>query len=104
MKVTVWKDSASEKVGKTYGFRILHADRAAFFALDWIEIDVEIEGQVHRFELEKAFWTTCPEFRDRDGTIIREWLERNRTLTWEPRKPPKVDLLPLGSGRFRLQA
>jgi hypothetical protein len=107
VEARVSKESASDKVGKRYRIRVLEGDRDRFFDQSWTAIDVEMDGQVYRFELEKAFWTTCPEFRDgKTGPqLIRDWLERhNVPLTWPPSSPPKVRLepVPASKGRFRI--
>lgn len=97
IKARAWNDG-----GSTYGIRVGVANREEFFDRSWTEIEVEIDGQFHRFALTPGFWRRCPEFRDRSRPLIREWLRRHRTLKWAHRNPPQVELLALGDGRFRL--
>ena len=97
MQATAWNDGKS-----TYGIRVGFPNRAAFFDSGWIEIEVEIDGEMHRFGLTSGFWRGCPEFRDRGGPRIREWLRRNGLLGWPKGRPPRVQLIPLGGNRFRL--
>ena len=86
---------------QTYGIRVGNRNRTQYFNEDWTTITVELDGAFHEFNLTDGFWNKCPEFRDRDG-LIRDWLERHKTLDWPTGKPPKVQLVPIGSRRFRL--
>ena len=52
--------------------------------------------------LTPGFWRRCPEFRDCGPPVIRDWLQRHRTLDWPRRNPPRFELVPLGGGQFRL--
>jgi hypothetical protein len=94
MKVTVWNSG-----GTTYGFRVGKPNRDAFFQRAWTEIEVELDGQVHRFNLTRGFWNECAEFR---SPIIREWLVRNGLQRWPKGSPPSLELSPLGNAHFRL--
>lgn len=97
MQASAWNNG-----GNTYGIRVGAANRDAHFERAWTEIEVEIDGQFHRFDLTPNFWTTCPEFRDSGGTVIRDWLRRHHTTDWPSGDPPRFELLPLGGNRFRL--
>ncbi len=97
MRTSAWNNGKN-----TYGIRVGKANRGKYFDPDWKFIEVEIDGRFHRFELTAGFWKDCPEFRDRGKPIIRKWLQRNRSLKWPSRQPPKVELVPLGNGKFRL--
>ncbi len=99
MRVTGWSNG-----GGTYGIRIGSRNRSKFFDVNWTEIEVEIDGEVHRLALTDGFRRKCPEFRDRGGPVIREWLRRNRTLSWPKGPPPSMELTPLGGNQFRLDA
>src|SRR2546422_1595459 len=97
MQASAWHDG-----GSTYGIRVGTPNRQKFFDPSWTEIEVEIDGQSHRFALTASFWNHCPEFRDRGTPIIRDWLHCHKSLTWPRGNPPKVELIPLGNQRFRL--
>jgi hypothetical protein len=99
MEVSAWSSG-----GSTYGIRVGTANRDRYFDPNWTAIEVEIEGEVHRFAVTPAFWKQCPEFRDSGGTVIRDWLQRHGTLDWPSGHPPQFQLLPLGGQRFRLVA
>ena len=98
MQASAWKGGG----GYTYGIRVGSANRDSFFDKSWTEIEVEIDGQAHRFTLTPGFWNKCPEFRDSGASVIRDWLRQNHTLDWLKGKPPQVELIPLGGNRFRL--
>ncbi|HST63312.1 MAG TPA: hypothetical protein VLK84_31670 [Longimicrobium sp.] len=85
--------------GNTYGIRVGPKNRDAFFDQSWTEIEVEIEGEFHRIPITGGFWNQCPEFR---SPVIREWLGRHGIRDWPMRKPPHVELVPLGGNQFRL--
>ncbi len=97
MQATAWHSG-----GNTYGIRVGKPNRDEYFDPKWKAIEVEIEGSFHRFELTNGFWRQCPEFRDRGNPIIREWLQRHQLLKWPRGQPPKLQLFPLGPGKFRL--
>ena len=99
MEVSGWSNGRG-----TYGIRVGFPNRAAFFDKSWSEIEVEIDGQFHRFQLRDSFWNRCPEFRDSGGTVIRDWIQRHRALDWTNGQPPRCELVPLGGNRFRLVA
>ncbi len=94
MKARAWSNG-----GGTYGISVGFSNRNEFFDRSWDEIEVEIDGEVHRLPLSKGFWKDCPEFR---SPIIREWLRRHDLLAWPHRKPPRMELIPLGGNQFRL--
>jgi hypothetical protein len=98
MQASAWNDG-----GSTYGIRVGAPNRDSFFDETWTEIEVEIEGQVHRFALTSGFWNKCPEFRDSGASVIRDWLNRHHALDWPTGEPPQVELIPLGGNRFRLE-
>ncbi len=89
--------------GSTYGIRVGKPNRDKYFDRSWKYIQVEIDGEFHEFELTNGFWNKCPEFRDRGTLVIRQWLHRYRSLQWPLGQPPKMKLVPLGNGRFRLE-
>jgi hypothetical protein len=98
MNASAWNGGAS-----AYGIRVGIPNRDQYFDQSWDEIEVEIEGEVHRFALTAGFWKNCPEFRDRGRSIIRDWLRRHHTIDWARGEPPQVQLTPLGGNRFRLE-
>lgn len=87
----------------TYGVRVGARNRTQYFTPAWQRIEVEIDGQTHKFELTRGFWNKCPEFRDSGGTAIRDWLDRHHTTAWPKGKPPRFQLHALGGGLFRLE-
>jgi len=97
MEVSAWSSGSG-----TFGIRVGNVNRDRYFDRSWTVIDVEIDGQPHRFRLTPGFWRKCPEFRDSGATVIRDWLRRNHTLNWPTGEPPRFQLLPLGGARFRL--
>lgn len=99
MQASAWNDG-----GNTYGIRVGIPNRNTHFDPKWSEIEVEIDGDTYLFALTAGFWNKCPEFRDRGGSVIREWLRRNYTLDWSRGNPPRFELVPLGENCFRLMA
>jgi hypothetical protein len=97
MQASVWANGNG-----IYGIRVGLPNRDEHFDRSWTEIEVEVDGQFHRFPLTDSFWAHCPEVRDSGGVVIREWLRRHRALDWPRGNPPRVELLPLGGNRFRL--
>lgn len=97
MEASAWSSG-----GGTYGVRVGVANRDRYFEPSWAEIEVEIDGQPHRFALTPGFWNKCPEFRDSGGTAIRDWLRQHHTLDWPKGEPPRFQLKPLGGNRFTL--
>ena|SRR5438270_9453786 len=91
--------TASGWKGELYGVRVGKENAAKFFNRSWPSIEVEMDGEVHRFRLSKTFWTTCPEFR---GVALKKWFFLHGLAPWQDRKPPKVVLMPLTENRFKL--
>ena len=96
MDVTTWFGS------NTYGIRVGALNRKLYFDRSWVEIHVELDGQFHQFSLTKGFWHKCPEFRDSGKSVIKEWLQRHKTIKWPRGKPPRMKLISLGDNKFRL--
>jgi len=106
-EVSAWFGGAGRKGDRskaTFGIRVGVSNREQFFDPSWTEIEVEMDGIPQRFNLTSGFWRKCPEFRDSGKTVIREWLQRHRTLNWVLGSPPKMTLVPLGGSKFRLVA
>ena len=97
MQASAWNDGKN-----TYGIRVGVPNRDKYFDPAWKSIEVEIDGHFHCFRLTAGFWRHCPEFRDSGKPIIREWLRRKHMLDWPRGKPPRMELVPLGDGKFRL--
>jgi hypothetical protein len=98
MIVSAWTNGG----GRTYGIRVGYENRQRFFDPIWRWIEVEIEGNLHRFQLTPGFWDHCPEFRDSGTTVIQEWLRRNYRIPWERGNPPQFALEIVGTQRFKL--
>lgn len=94
MHVSAWNRDRS-----TYGIRIGARSRDAHFRPDWGEIEVEIDGTLHYIPITRGFWNRCPQFR---SPVIRDYLRKKGLLRWPRRSPPQLELVPLGSNRFRL--
>jgi len=97
MLVTAWNNG-----GDQYGIRVGKVNRGKYFSPSWNAIEVDVEGKLHQFALTSGFWRNCPEFRDSGQPIIKEWLTKHKTLNWPKGKPPQMQLMPLGSDKFRL--
>jgi hypothetical protein len=94
MRVSVWNNG-----GNVYGIDIGDPNRDRYFDRSWVEIEVEMDDEVNRFELSESFWEDCSEIR---SPVIREWLRRYGLLTWPKGDRPKMELVPLEGNRFRL--
>ena len=94
MHVSAWRGGSG-----TYGLRVGVKNRGAFFNRAWNEIELEIDGEIHRVGITAGFWKDCPEVRD---PVIRTWLREHRTLEWPKGHPPKMELVPRGKNRFEL--
>lgn len=99
MRVSAWKGGRSDM----YGIRVGAPNRDRYFHRGWSEIEVEIDGRVHRFKITPGFWNKCPEFRDRGTPTIRNWLVANGLVPWKKGSPPKFTLEPVAGKRFRLR-
>lgn len=100
MEASAWKGGKSTT--STYGIRVGVQNRDTYFDPTWTTIEIEVDGVFHTFQITPGFWRRCPEFRDSGSPVIRGWLNRHYTLTWPRGEPPRVELIPLGDGRFRL--
>lgn len=85
-----------------FGVRVGARNRHRYFDPSWTSIVVELDGHPHSFLLTSGFWRHCPEFRDSGAHVIREWLEYHHAIDWPRGRPPRLELVPLGGGRFRL--
>jgi hypothetical protein len=101
MNITAWSDGHSEP---GYGLYVGISNLVQHFDRAWSHVEIEMDGRTEVFELLPGFWNKCPEIRDRGSRRIRSWLERHRSLRWGLRQRPRMELIPLGSGRFRLVA
>jgi len=98
-----WRDKS--RVAKIFGIRVGNSNRMQHFNGDWPgwpKIEAEMDGQFHSFILTDGFWKDCPHFNDKGKPLIQEWLRRHKSLTWSPGSPPRMTLVPLGGGKFRL--
>lgn len=103
MQASAYKKCKSHEIGDSYGIRIHLKDRDKYFKKEWKQIEVEIDGITYIFSLTVGFWNKCPEFREHTNLpVIRQWLQKYKTLQWERNKPPQVKLVYLGSRKFRL--
>lgn len=72
MKATVWKSNLC------WGIRVGNENRDKHFSKKHDMISVKIDGINYAFDLNRTFWTTCPEFR---GKAISEWVKRHSLNT-----------------------
>ena len=94
MRVKSWSDGR-----RTFGLRVGVPNSDCFFQPDWDEVEIEIEGAAHLIRITGGFWNQCPELRD---PVLRDWLQRHRSLQWPNGAPHSAELVPLGGNRFRL--
>jgi hypothetical protein len=99
MQATVWKSVSGVKA---YGLRVLLDDRNRYFKRMWREVEIEIDGIVHRFEIGAAFWSSRSVIRDDDKGSLKRWLVHHRSLAWARYEPTSVTLEPVVDERFRL--
>ena len=100
MVVSAWY--GGYKTSPTFGIQVGAINRETYFNHAWCEIVVEIDAKPYFFKLTPGFWRKCPEFRDCGQPVIKNWLQRNKTLQWPKGCPPQAKLLPLGENKFRL--
>jgi hypothetical protein len=93
MIVSTWK-------GWTYGIRVELDDVSKYFPIGVTSVELEIAGTLHRFPLSRKFWSSCPEIR---GAAIGRWFQSEGIQTWPRYRPHKLELVPIGKARFRLQ-
>ena len=94
MDVSGWSNG-----GSTFGIRVGAANRDMYFDRSWKRIVLVVDGVDHPISLTAGFWIKCPELR---GGVIRDWLQEQGLDSWQPGKPPRFTLVPLGEARFRL--
>src|SRR5216683_6741111 len=98
MKASAWRINNGK-----YGIYVGIPNRDEFFNRKWTEVEIEVDRRLHRFKLTSTFWRMLPGIRDTEGTsVIRDWLQRNRSLDWTKGDPPRLELTPLRGNRFRL--
>lgn len=100
MRVSAWKSGKfGSRKGGTWGVRIGRKDAKRYFDKRWKTVILDLDGFLHSVRVSGTFWTTCPELRN---AAIGNWLTRHGLTPWPRRKPPKLELLPLASNRFKL--
>lgn len=102
MEVTVWNNGQHSKTGAGYGIKISIGDRAREFDHRWEVVTVDLEGgeSVSLNVAKKSFWNdSCRELIHAD---IGRWLLGQRLAPWPNGRPPKLQLLSVGNGRFKL--
>lgn len=100
MQASAW--SGGSKRYPVYGIRVGAKNRDAHFESEWSEVTVLINGSEETFRLTPGFWNKCPEIRDNKHRAMRRWLDTHYGLPWPYKKPPRFQLIPLGSNRFEL--
>ena len=105
MIATAWNNGEHKASGAGYGLKLTPADRDAHFSARWESISLELPNQGRSIEAEvnvakKSFWDSrCRELIDQE---IGGWLIANRLAPWPWRKPPRIEIKPLGGRRFRI--
>ena len=84
----------------TYGLRVGKRNRDDFFQTQWLQVVLELEGEIHPLTIfiESAFWRKCPELRHND---IRQWLRKHHLDQWPKGKPHPISMEALGNNHFR---
>jgi hypothetical protein len=94
MEVSAWNNG-----GVSYGIRVGKGNRDRFFNPTWNEVDLDLDGHVHRVALTSGFWDHCPEIR---SPIIRDWMKKKKLIPWPKGAPPRMELTPVGQNCFKL--
>ena len=104
MLVTAWNNGQHHSSGAGYGLKLNATDRDRHFRREWGTVLVSLSGEAETVEInvaKKSFWSeSCRELISKG---IGQWLQKNRLAPWPPGNPPKLQLKPEGSRRFRLQ-
>jgi hypothetical protein len=103
MIVTAWNNGVHNPSGAGYGLKIAIEDRDRHFQSSWEVVFLELEDYPHPVEVnvkKKSFWG--PVCRELIGKDIGIWLRQNGLASWPKRRPPKLDMRPIGDKRFRV--
>lgn len=101
MVVTGWCDGKHLESGAGYGLKVEQRDLASFNRV-WGQVTLELEGYDHPVSVNIAkdsFWGKCRELIGRD---IGRWLLQNKLAPWSSGHPPKLQMMPVGEGRFQV--
>ncbi|NKE60688.1 hypothetical protein FXN61_29420 [Lentzea sp. PSKA42] len=100
--VTAWSNGRPLGSGAGYGLRISAADRDEFFEPCWDSVEIELgPADAVTVSLSKSFWRTCTELR---SAAVGRWLMTLGLAPWPKGAPPRLELVRLRGGRFRLIA
>lgn len=91
-----WQSSG----GVTLGLRFGAENARRYVDPSWTELVVELDGELHNFQLRGSFWRHCPEVR---GAAITEWLQRHGLAPWPRGEPPRLRMVHLEGNRFRAE-
>ena len=103
MIVKAWNNGKHNPTGAGYGLKLRPADRDKYFDRQWKSVIVEIPHRSEWVEAEvnvskKSFWNSrCRELINKE---IGRWLIAQGLAPWPKRKPPRIELEPLGGRRF----
>ena len=97
MIVSGWYDGHS-----TYGLRIFEGDVSLYFRPEWESVTVYLPDEKDPviIPITASFWEGSPELR---SPVIKDLFVRNRLAPWAKNQPPKLELVPMGEGVFRLE-
>ena len=104
MIVSAWNNGDHFSSGAGYGVKIKKSDRDQFFYSSWKEVSLQLAGTSEPIMVntnKKSFWSD--ECRELIHQGIGKWLIGLNLAFWEMYKPPKLELVPLGSNRFLLR-
>ncbi len=103
MIATAWNNGKHNPTGAGYGLKLAPADRDEHFDKRWKSIILELPYRGHWAEVKinvakKSFWDNrCRELIHKD---IGRWLISNQLAPWPKRRPPKIEIEPVGKKRF----
>lgn len=102
MIVTAWNNGQHHTGGTGYGLKLSVTDRDRYFKREWRTVLVELpDSKVVEANVDKkSFWG--PNCRELISKEFGAWLRREGLAPWKSGQPPKLQLTPVGEGRFQL--
>jgi hypothetical protein len=100
VKATGWACGSITECGGGVDIRVSHRYRDAHFDRAWGSVTVVADGRKIEVPLSSSFWRRCSELRSRE---IGAFLLSHGLAPWPKGGPPRLELVPEGDGRFRLE-
>lgn len=103
MIATAWNNGKHNPSGAGYGLKLKPADRDEYFDKRWKSIIVELPYRGYWVEVEikvakKSLWgSRCHALVHKE---FGRWLISNQLAPWPKRRPPKIEIEPVGKKRF----